>query len=163
MKNTVVVVNRSFYLFFFSVNNPSSYWLNAYNKLRWMILKLSLLSDRAGSRLPPNFWSSYEYLIHHHSEDFCADEVVIQPPTPPPPPIMLTIEPRMASLLWTHLPISLKRLSSWCPFLDPHLTTVSSFYCLFLSPRIFTLMMNKIFHMSSKNKEESGSGLELDC
>ena len=36
--------------------------------------------------------------------------------------LMLTIEPRMVSIVWACSPISLEHTSFWCPFLDTHLT-----------------------------------------
>ena len=42
------------------------------------------------------------------------------------PPIMLTTEPGMMSVFWTHSPISLEHMSLSHLFLDPHLTTYHS-------------------------------------
>ena len=40
------------------------------------------------------------------------------------PPIMLTIEPRTVGKFWVcNYLISINHMSSWCPILDPHLST----------------------------------------
>ena len=40
---------------------------------------------------------------------------------------MLTIEPRMDSLVWARSPISFDHISLWCQLLDRHLTTYHSY------------------------------------
>ena len=82
------------------------------NSARWLANP-----NRACSHLPRNFWTLCEFFIQYQRSS-CSLSGHIDPP-----PIMLTIEFRPVSLFWAHSPITSKRLCSWCPLLDPHLTT----------------------------------------
>ena len=85
---------------------------NVWFHARWLVHP-----SRSRSWLPHNFWSSYGYLIRYHNEIFsCSFKWSYRPP-----PIVLTIEPRMVSILWARSPISLKHMMPfWYPFLHPH-------------------------------------------
>ena len=62
------------------------------------------------------------------------------------PSIMLTIEPRMNSIVWAHSPIFFQHMSFWCPFLDSHQTIYQSIIGVHLrsDTELGTSTLNKI-------------------
>ena len=70
------------------------------------------------SHCPYNFWSSYEYLFHFRSEWKSLSYYIIRQVLS----IELTIQPRIVDNQLARSSMSLKYMSIWCPYLDPHLT-----------------------------------------